>query len=279
MTDPIRRNDARIISDYVHEVCGQSFCLVNLHERCYDYSLFENQVLDFPFPDHCSPRLSLLESVVAAMEEARGRIPDITFFVHCKAGRGRSCAIAAAYLLFLGTFTNCDQAIADVNVKRSPQGLCISIPSQRRFLRYFELISHHMSPPSKQVRLISASFSPPLAQELDLVITHGIPFDDSPSAPIPFDGGHVAVNSLIVNNEFTISIHPRGGAEAIVRCQLHSSYFVAPIEKVTTDNDGTTRVRFEKHELDGPHHRRRGKTFPDGFSMTLLFEEAIVDSG
>jgi hypothetical protein len=42
---------------------------------------------------------------------------------------------------------------------------------------------------------------------------------------------------------------------------------------VTPEPGCPKRVRFDKDELDGPHHRRRGKDFPDGFAMTLLFED------
>jgi hypothetical protein len=274
LTDPIRRNDARIVADYVHEACGAAFCLVNLHERCYDYALFDNLVLEFPFPDHCSPRLSFLLSVVTAMEAVRAQVPNVTFFVHCKAGRGRSCTVALCHQLFVGAVADSNTAIAEVNVKRSPKGLSISVPSQKRFLRYFELIAHAAAPPPQKVRIFAVEFAPPLEKPLEFRVTIGIPFIDPANPGIPCDGGRIALAGLVVEGEFSIELHAQGEKGSSLRCQLHSAYLVDGIEKVDTDESGLKVARFEKHELDGPHHRRHGKNFPDGFTMSVHFEDA-----
>jgi hypothetical protein len=271
-TDPIRRNDSRIISDYIHETCGHSFYLVNLHEKCYDFSLFEDQILYFPFPDHCCPRLSFLETVILSMEEVRKRIPSVTFFIHCKAGRGRSGLVAAGYQLFEGSQLTAEEAISYLNHKRSPQGLCISVPSQIRFLHYFALFCHNCSPPSKQIRLLTVILKPSLNQRLNFVFTHGIPFKDEPNAEIGFDGHRLSIENLLVEGEFCISLYIPENLTPILSCQLNSSYFVEGIEKVSDDDQGLKKIRFEKHELDGPHHRRHGKNFPNDFEMILIFE-------
>jgi protein-tyrosine phosphatase len=136
----ILRNNVFMIADYIHETCGSNFYLVNLHEKSYDYSLFDNQVLDFQFPDHCAPRLSFVEAVARAMDNLKQRIPEVTFFVHCRAGRGRSALITAAYLLFTREADTHDIAIDMVNAGRSPVArMAMSMPSQHRYLHHFEL--------------------------------------------------------------------------------------------------------------------------------------------
>jgi hypothetical protein len=45
---------------------GGHFMIWNISEESYDYSKFENQVLEFKFPGHPAPPLGLLQEVRAA---------------------------------------------------------------------------------------------------------------------------------------------------------------------------------------------------------------------
>lgn len=47
---------------------GGHFMIWNISEETYDYSLFENQVLEFKFPGHPAPPLGLLIKVVGAVD-------------------------------------------------------------------------------------------------------------------------------------------------------------------------------------------------------------------
>ena len=103
--------------------------IFNLSERRYDYGLFDHQVLEFGFPDHHAPPLDLLWTVCHSMDawaSVRGgggggaraatlrhvdgglahaqADPRNVVCVHCKAGKGRTGVVCAAFLVFCGMF-------------------------------------------------------------------------------------------------------------------------------------------------------------------------------
>jgi protein-tyrosine phosphatase len=272
-TDFWKRNDVRIIADFVHETYGQHFYLINLHEQCYDAGLFDNQVLFLPCPDHCAPRLSYFLSITGSMVEIRDRDPDVVFFVHCKAGRGRSGMILVAYDLRIGYISSASEGILTVNAKRSPDGIGISIPSQSRFLRYFERLCQDGAPIHRRIRIFGVEFLPGLNREMYFVISTGIPFEDPDGEKVTFTGNaiHFREVDLIVENEFFIRLYDTGKDDDCVRIQLHSDFLVDGFEKVQALENGEFVALFENVEIEGPHHRKTGKNFPPGFKMTITF--------
>jgi hypothetical protein len=271
-TDAYKRNDVRIIADFIHERCGAHFYLVNLHEPSYDPSLFDNQVLYFPCPDHCAPQISFFDRVTAAMSEIEDADPGVTFFIHCKAGRGRSGMVLAAYQLHRHIFSSAAEAIANVNTKRSPDQIGISIPSQARFLRYFERVCKLGHPPKRRTQPLSIEFQPGMAKPLEFFVSPGIPLLDPDGTRHPFDGNLIQLRDeqLAFENEFFVRIWEPGTETDIIRLQLHSDFLTEEMEKVEKLENSEFRVLFEKAEIEGPHHRKTGKTFPHEFRMVLL---------
>jgi protein-tyrosine phosphatase len=272
------RNNVFMIADYIHEMCGSDFYLVNLHEKSYDYSLFDNHVLDFQFPDHCAPRLSFVETVAKAMADVKQRIPDVTFFVHCRAGRGRSALITAGYLLFTREADTHDIAIDLINAGRSPVSrMAMTMASQHRYLHYFELYCRNGVAPSRRLQLLALDLLPGLNKEMECSIVVGVPFVDPFGPRKEFDGTRIEFDNIIVEKEFCLVLYNKGQRADCVRCQLHTDYLIQGVERVSVRDDGINVARFEKLEMDGPHHRKYGKAFPDAFAVELLFRPIPLD--
>jgi len=60
-----------------------SFSIHSLSGRHYDYSKFNNQVLEYYFPDHHSPPLNLLFMIIVSMDSWLAADPLNVAVVHC----------------------------------------------------------------------------------------------------------------------------------------------------------------------------------------------------
>ncbi|XP_050205488.1 phosphatidylinositol 3,4,5-trisphosphate 3-phosphatase and protein-tyrosine-phosphatase PTEN2A-like [Mercurialis annua] len=109
-------------------------------ERLYDASRFEGKVASFPFDDHNCPPLYLITSFcMSAYSWLKEDIENVVV-VHCKAGMGRTGVMICSLILYLKFFPTADEAIDYFNQKRCVDGKALVLPSQIRYVKYFERI-------------------------------------------------------------------------------------------------------------------------------------------
>ncbi|KAL5556934.1 hypothetical protein UlMin_039170 [Ulmus minor] len=109
-------------------------------ERLYDASLFEGKVASFPFDDHNCPPIQLIKSFCqSAYSWLKDDIQNVVA-VHCKAGMARTGLMICSLLLFLKFFPTAEEAIEYYNQKRCVDGKALILPSQIRYVKYFERI-------------------------------------------------------------------------------------------------------------------------------------------
>ncbi|KOM44995.1 hypothetical protein LR48_Vigan06g030100 [Vigna angularis] len=139
-------------------------------ERLYDGSLFQGKVATFPFSDHNCPPIQLIASFCqSAYSWLKEDIQNVVV-VHCKAGMGRtglmicclllslkashdnqlqrlwnfSCALLSEFFnlltvnIILQFFPTAEEAIDYFNHKRCVDGKALVLPSQIRYVKYFE---------------------------------------------------------------------------------------------------------------------------------------------
>ncbi|KAI4295684.1 hypothetical protein L6164_035701 [Bauhinia variegata] len=107
-------------------------------ERLYDASLFEGKVASFPFDDHNCPPVQLIISFChSAYSWLKEDIENIVV-VHCKAGMARTGLMISSLLLFLKFFPTAEESIDYYNQKRCIDGKGLVLPSQIRYVKYFE---------------------------------------------------------------------------------------------------------------------------------------------
>ncbi|XWS41855.1 hypothetical protein CRYUN_Cryun17cG0118800 [Craigia yunnanensis] len=109
-------------------------------ERLYDASLFQGKVASFPFKDHNCPPLHLIKSFCQSAYSWLKEDIENVVVVHCKAGMGRTGIMICSLLLFLKFFPTAEEAIDYFNQKRCIDGKALVLPSQIRYVRYFERI-------------------------------------------------------------------------------------------------------------------------------------------
>ena len=130
-------NDINLVAAYLRQKHGGHYMIWNVSEDPYDYSLFDNQVLEYKFPGHPAPPLGLLFKICAAIESWIEADKNNVAIVHCLTGKGRTGSILACVLAWIGEFPSPLEALQYVADRRSLSIEELTIPSQRRYIQYF----------------------------------------------------------------------------------------------------------------------------------------------
>uniref|UniRef100_A0A7N0U9Q6 Uncharacterized protein n=1 Tax=Kalanchoe fedtschenkoi TaxID=63787 RepID=A0A7N0U9Q6_KALFE len=126
-------------------------------ERLYDSALFGRKVACFPFDDHNCPPIHMITSFCQSAYSWLKQDIENVVVVHCKAGMARTGLMICSLLLYLKFFPTSEEVIDYYNQKRCVDGKGLGLPSQIRYVKYFERIlkdhNGENSPPRRGFRL------------------------------------------------------------------------------------------------------------------------------
>ncbi|TKY50952.1 phosphatase protein [Spatholobus suberectus] len=125
-------------------------------ERLYDASLFEGKVASFPFDDHNCPPIQLIISFCQSAYSWLKEDIENVVVVHCKAGMARTGLMISSLLLFLKFFPTAEESMDYYNQKRCVDGKGLVLPSQIRYVKYFERVLTYFNgenPPARRCML------------------------------------------------------------------------------------------------------------------------------
>jgi protein-tyrosine phosphatase len=269
------RNSLKDVAKMLKTKHQENYMIFNLSERSYDISRFNNQVLDFGWPDHLAPSLERLSSVCRSMKSWLDSDPQHVVVVHCKGGKGRTGCVIAAFMNYSEICQSAEDALDRFAMKRFYDSKCVGVtqPSQRKYVYYFaDLLAGKMS-----------LKTPPVL--LNHVIIHGVPNFDGKGGCRVFLKVYVNMKlehttGLYVSNEederIKITLHGGGlnlqgevllkcfhkkshsGMDSVFRCQFHTA--------IVRD---TLRLVLKKEDLDDAF---KDKKFPENSKVELLFE-------
>jgi len=259
------------------------YMVLNVSEESYDYSWFEEQVLEYKFPGQPAPPLGMLFKMCASVESWIEADPQNVIAVHCLTGRGRTTVVLACAMTWLGLFETTFEALAYVARRREDDVQRLTIPSQRRYAQYFANVLDGVAPRAEPVvlrRAIMSSaprfeqgrgccpylqffkegklaytatkFATDREQELDL----------GPAWAAPDDGPLVFHIDCLVHGDVLLRcrhLSDDGSRASMFRAALHAGY--APLGV----------LRLAKAQLDGACSDDR---FPHDFFLDLIFEAA-----
>lgn len=130
-------NDIRAVSLFFRRRHAGHFMVWNVSEESYDYSLFADQVLEYKFPGHPAPPLGLLFKICTSVESWLDADERNVAVAHCLTGKGRTSALLACVLTWIGEFPTPFEALQYIADRRETAVDHLTIPSQRRYLQYF----------------------------------------------------------------------------------------------------------------------------------------------
>lgn len=107
-------------------------------EKSYPKAAFHNRVQRYPFNDHNAPPLQMMFQFCESISTWLRKDLENVAAVHCKAGKGRTGMMIAAYLLYSLECKTAKQALAYFGSYRTTNDSGVTIPSQKRYVYYFE---------------------------------------------------------------------------------------------------------------------------------------------
>ena len=140
--EAIYRNDVNDVIAFFEKKHKGNVKIYNLcleKDRIYEKKLFlRSKVALFPSLDHnpCSVKLILEFCVDICLFLILNL--DSVAAVHCKAGKGRTGVMICCYLVFSGLCKTTEEAINYYAVMRTTNMKGVTIPSQHRYIKYFE---------------------------------------------------------------------------------------------------------------------------------------------
>eukprot|EP00301_Raphidiophrys_heterophryoidea_P002443 c11141_g1_i2.p1 GENE.c11141_g1_i2~~c11141_g1_i2.p1 ORF type:complete len:545 (+),score=144.44 c11141_g1_i2:88-1722(+) len=273
------RNPLEQVQRFFKTYHNGHYRLYNLcSERSYEHSLFDGRVHCFPFDDHNPPKMSLISHFCEDLDEFLNEHPDNVAAIHCKAGKGRTGTMICCYLLHSRAEPTADSAMHFYGVMRTSDGHGVTIPSQRRYVQYYETELNHGVQPPKVIRIQAVRFETVPSFDIGggcdpyfkVFIENTKVYDYRTHVPSikparKKSGDHfmdVSEHGLVIAGDCKFLFFDAdtiGGSDKMFAFWINTGYL-----------DGSV-LRLTKSELDGAANDKKGR-FDDNFVIEVTFE-------
>jgi phosphatidylinositol-3,4,5-trisphosphate 3-phosphatase/dual-specificity protein phosphatase PTEN len=134
----IYRNNMDDVKRFFNTRHKNHYKVYNLcEEKTYPKDTFYKQGY-YPFVDHEAPPLTLLIPFCKDAKQFLDENEQNIVAIHCKAGKGRTGTFVCCLLIYMNYFETADECLAYYGIMRTGDGRGVTIPSQIRYVHYFE---------------------------------------------------------------------------------------------------------------------------------------------
>jgi phosphatidylinositol-3,4,5-trisphosphate 3-phosphatase/dual-specificity protein phosphatase PTEN len=145
----IYRNNMRDVQRFFRSRHPDHYWVYNLcSEKSYAVEKFDERVTRFGFDDHNPCPWNMLLPLCEHLKRFLSQHPQNVACIHCKAGKGRTGLVISAYLLFSGQMKTAEDALDFFGKQRTTNNKGVTIPSQKRYVKYMEMHLKSISDPS-----------------------------------------------------------------------------------------------------------------------------------
>ncbi len=146
-------NNINAVSNLLRKRHEGHFMIWNISEKSYDYTLFDDQVLEYDFPGHPAPPLGLLFKICMSIESWLDADPKNVAVVHCVTGKGRTACLLSCVLTWIGEFNSPIEALQYIADRCNIAVNYLTVPTQRRYVQYFSNILDGVKPQPQRLVL------------------------------------------------------------------------------------------------------------------------------
>lgn len=152
--DVVEYLDFRFPEKYmVYNLCSEP-------QHQYGTEKFHGRVANFPFPDHHACPLEMIPKFIQHVTAFYEGDSERVAVIHCKAGKGRTGLFACCLLMKVDpSLSTARAAIEYYGKARTLDGKGLTIPSQKRYVEYYE-----------QLRLLSGGILPAVVPKLTITL-------------------------------------------------------------------------------------------------------------
>ena len=140
------RNSMDDVKKFLNERHPNNYKVYNLcEEKKYPGNVFYKQA-EFPFRDHEAPPLNLILPFCKDAASFMNEDPKNIIAIHCLAGKGRTGTLISCLMYYLNYFDSATESLQYYGMMRVENGRGVTVPSQIRYVYYFESVLKYKLP-------------------------------------------------------------------------------------------------------------------------------------
>jgi len=141
-------------SNYFNKHLRGKYMIWNISEKTYDYSLFDNQVIEVKFPGYPAPPIQKILEICTSIDGWLQADEKNVAVIHCQTMRGRTVTMIAAYLTWSGEFSTPARALRHTCTKMRGAVRQLTLPTQTRYMAYLtRLLVEKKMPNVRPIRI------------------------------------------------------------------------------------------------------------------------------